>query len=385
MKLAFILAYKNLVGSGLRTWLNVSVLSFAFVLIIFYNGMIDGWNEQARRDGIAWEYGGGQLLNGQYDPYDPFTLQDGHGVLPAGENEGLIPVLMRQASLYPEGRMLSVTLKGIDPSQTTLELPTHLLSEHSANLPVIIGKRMAEAANLEAGDEVLIRWRDKDGTYDAGNVTVVDVFDTNVPAVDNGQMWISIHELWQMTGLENHATLYIAETPGNSIDVKGWEFRSQKDLLKDLSDIIEMKKVSGSIMYLLLLAIALLAIFDTQVLSIFRRQREIGTYIALGMTRLRVVWLFTIEGSMYSLLATAVGCVYGIPIFIYLATAGIGMPTASQNSGVIMAARIFPVYGAGLIFGTMVLVVVSATIVSFLPARKIATMNPVDALKGKMQ
>ncbi|MEQ9049250.1 MAG: ABC transporter permease, partial [Marinoscillum sp.] len=255
MKLAFILAYKNLVGSGLRTWLNVSVLSFAFVLIIFYNGMIDGWNEQARRDGIAWEYGGGQLLNGQYDPYDPFTLQDGHGVLPAGENEGLIPVLMRQASIYPEGRMLSVTLKGIDPSQTTLELPTHLLSEHSANLPVIIGKRMAEAANLEAGDEVLIRWRDKDGTYDAGNVTVVDVFDTNVPAVDNGQMWISIHELWQMTGLENHATLYIAETPGNSIDVKGWEFRSQKDLLKDLSDIIEMKKVSGSIMYLLLLAI----------------------------------------------------------------------------------------------------------------------------------
>ena len=33
-------------------------------------------------------------------------------------------------------------------------------------------------------------------------------------------------------------------------------------------------------MYGLLLNIALLAIFDTQVLSIFRRQKEIGTYIA---------------------------------------------------------------------------------------------------------
>ena len=40
------LAFKNLLGAGLRTWLNVLALSFAFVLIIFYNGMIDGWNRQ---------------------------------------------------------------------------------------------------------------------------------------------------------------------------------------------------------------------------------------------------------------------------------------------------------------------------------------------------
>ncbi len=49
MKLAFQLAYRNLIGAGLRTWLNVIVLSFAYVMIIFYNGILDGWNEQARR------------------------------------------------------------------------------------------------------------------------------------------------------------------------------------------------------------------------------------------------------------------------------------------------------------------------------------------------
>ena len=75
MKIAFQLAYKNLVGAGLRTWLNVSVLSFAFVVIIFYNGLIDGWNLQARNDGIAWEYGNGHLLNEAYDPYDPLSIQ----------------------------------------------------------------------------------------------------------------------------------------------------------------------------------------------------------------------------------------------------------------------------------------------------------------------
>ncbi|MDY0344399.1 MAG: hypothetical protein RBR28_12555, partial [Lentimicrobium sp.] len=82
MKLAFQLAYKNLMGAGLRTWLNVIVLSFAFVLIIFFNGLIDGWNQQASIDGIEWEYGHGQLRHEDYDPMDPFTLQDAHGILP---------------------------------------------------------------------------------------------------------------------------------------------------------------------------------------------------------------------------------------------------------------------------------------------------------------
>ena len=146
-----------------------------------------------------------------------------------------------------------------------------------------------------------------------------------------------------------------------------------------------MKKISGSIMYLLLLAIALLAIFDTQVLSVFRRQKEIGTYISLGMTRAQVVGLFTVEGSMYSIFAMILGSIVGIPLFAYLAKIGIGMPAASRDMGVPLAERIFPVFGIQLIVGTILLVVIASTIVSFLPARKIAKMNPVLALKGKLQ
>ena len=144
-----------------------------------------------------------------------------------------------------------------------------------------------------------------------------------------------------------------------------------------------MDAIGAMVMYGLLLAIALLAIFDTQVLSIFRRQREIGTYIALGMTRMRVVGIFTIEGSMYSILASIVGMILGWPLFVYFANHGIGM--GSMESGMAMAEKIYPVYGFGLIISTTVLVITSATIVSFLPAKKISKMDPVDALKGKLQ
>jgi len=385
MKLAFQLAIKNLFGAGLRTWLTVGVLSFAFVIIIFYNGMLDGWNQEAKQDTKDWEIGNGQLQNEKFDAFDPFSLQDAYGILPAAKEKNLVPILIRQASIYPQRRMISIILKGIDENQNVLQLPTQLFKQSKAEIPALIGKRMAASAQLKVGDQVLLRWRDKNGSFDATNITIVGIFDCNVPSVDNGQIWIPINKLWQMTGLNNEATLFIAANNYKHENISGWNFKDPKFLMKDLDDIIAMKKVSGSIMYLLLLTIALLAIFDTQVLSVFRRQKEIGTYIALGMTRMQVVGIFTAEGSMNSLLATLVGCIYGIPLFIYMAKTGFAMPVASDSVGIAIASKIFPVYGAGLIIGTVALIVISSTIVSFLPSRKIAKMDPVDALKGKVQ
>jgi len=384
MKLAFQLAYKNLIGAGLRTWLNAGILSFAFVMILFFNGLIDGWNLQAKRDGIKWEYGNGQLLMEEYDPYDPFTLQDGHAIIPASISKEVTPILLIQGSIYPNGRMLSVTLKGIDVNQSIIEIPTDALKNSNIEMPAVIGKRMANAAKLKVGDQVLLRWRDQHGTYDALNITIVDIFDTDVGTVDNGQIWMPIETLWQMTGLKNEATILIAHTD-KSYSEDGWVYKSKKELLSVLSDIIETKKASSSIVYLLLLMIALLAIFDTQVLSIFRRQKEIGTYIALGMTRWQVVGLFTVEGSMYSFFAMIVGCVYGIPLLLYVAYTGFGVPAATGDMGITIAERIYPVYSFTLIMGTLLLVIISATVVSFLPARNISKMNPVLAIKGKVQ
>ena len=43
----FKLALRNILGAGLRTWLNVFVLSLAFVSIIWMQGLIDGMNNEA--------------------------------------------------------------------------------------------------------------------------------------------------------------------------------------------------------------------------------------------------------------------------------------------------------------------------------------------------
>ena len=43
------LAFRNILGAGMRTWLNVLALSFAFVTIIFLQGLYDGMNDQSEQ------------------------------------------------------------------------------------------------------------------------------------------------------------------------------------------------------------------------------------------------------------------------------------------------------------------------------------------------
>ena len=387
--LALKLAFKNLMGAGLRTWLNVAVLSFAFVIIIFYNGMIDGWNRQSRRDTQDWETGKGQFWTPGYDRYDPLTFLDAHALISADiqtevNKKNLTPVLVAQATAFPQGRMQGVILKGVDPDQNILKLPASKLGSSDTLDYAIIGRRMSESTKLGVGDKLLIRWRDKNGTFDAREIQIASIFKCDVPAIDKGQIYLPLKTLQKMMGMENEATLLVAGDGFILHDLKNWEYKNTDFLLADMDKIINAKKTSGSIIEGLLLIIALIAIFDTQVLSIFRRQKEIGTYIALGMTRSQVVGIFTVEGGAHSILATLLGAVYGIPLFYLLGTVGISMKSA-QMTDIPIAESIYPYYSLGLIFVTILLVVLSATIVSYLPARKISKMKPTDALKGKLQ
>jgi ABC-type lipoprotein release transport system permease subunit len=332
--------------------------------------------------------GVGQFWHPEYDRYDAFTIQDAHApmsqeILTEVKKKTLVPVLITQATAFPQGRMQAVILKGVDPEQTVLKLPTSKLTPSDDYDYAIIGKRMAESARLKVGDKLFIRWRDKNGTFDAREIKIASIFNCDVPVVDKGQIYVRLEVLQKMTGMENEATMLVA---GNGIemkDLKNWDFKDSRFLLADIDKIIQAKKAGGSIIEGLLLIIALIAIFDTQVLSIFRRQKEIGTYIALGMTRSQVVGIFTIEGSAHSILATILGAAYGIPLLFLLGETGISMK-AAQGTDLPVRAQIIPYYSISLIVITIILVVISATIVSYLPARKIAGMKPTDALKGKI-
>lgn len=189
----------------------------------------------------------------------------------------------------------------------------------------------------------------------------------------------------------NEATILITAKGAKSPETDfvgtfpGWTFKDHYFLLADIREMIKMKSFGGYLMFIILMSLAMLAIFDTQVLSIFRRQKEIGTHIALGMTQRQVITLFTVEGAMHSILAAILAAIYGIPLLSYQAAVGWSMPAGTDDFGLTIAEKIYPSYSLALILGSTLVVLITTTIVSYIPARRIAKMNPTDAIRGKIQ
>ena len=386
----FKLAMKNILGAGFRTWLNIFILSLSYFAIIALQGFYVGWQDDATREMKNWDIVGGQYWHETYDPYDPYTLEDSHAPIPE-ELESIISkgeaisLLFTPATIYPEGRIRNIILKGIDQNQTLIDLPTKYLTDSINEINCIIGSGFADNLNIKGGDYINLRWRDKNGTFDALDIEVAHVFTTTVLTVEKNQIWISLPILQEMLGLPNEATIITIKDEMYDKEFSGWQYKDLDFLLLDLTNMIQMKTVGSSIMYAILLFLAMIAIFDTQILAIFRRRKEIGTMMAMGMTRPKIIQLFTLEGALHAVLAIFMGAIYGIPLLRHFEKVGMQLGADAKELGLSgLSDALYPVYGWKLVVGTIILVLITTTIVSFLPTRKIAKLKPTDALRGKM-
>ena len=313
----FKIALKNLLGARLRTFLNVLVTAFSFFLILFMSAMYDGMLEHAKQVTMDTEIAGGAYWHPEYDPLDPMTFEDAHSALPRDvqllvDQKKAFPVLVSQASIYPGGRIMPAIMKGIPPGQNIVNMPTDALSGHDdIAIPVLIGKGMASDTKLNVGDSFTIRWLDTDRTYDADEGIVVHIMDTENFKLDMSHIWIPLKKAQTMLAMEGEATYVTYEKGLPPVQDKGdWIPRDINYLVQDMEAIIAADKPGAQVMYIILLALAAMGIFNAQVLSVFRRGREIGTLMAIGMTRPRVVGLFTLEGGLNAVLAAVATLIF---------------------------------------------------------------------------
>ena len=382
---------KNLLGARLRTFLNVLVTAFSFFLILFMSAMYDGMLQHTKQVTMDTEIAGGAYWHPKYDPMNPMTFEDAHSVPPVAvqtlvDEKKAFPVLVSQASIYPGGRIMPTIMKGIPPDQNIVNMPTDaLLGHENIAIPVLIGKGMASESKLEVGDAFTIRWLDADLTYDANEGTVVHIMDTENFKLDMGHIWIPLKKAQSMLAMEGEATYVTYEKGVPLAQGNGdWIPRDINYLVQDMEAIIEADKSGAQIMYLILLALAAMGIFNAQVLSIFRRGKEIGTLMALGMTRSRVVGLFTLEGGLNAVLAAGATLIFFGPVLWYFGKYGIPLPIDYTEMGMLVAKRLIPVYTIGLVISTTILVSIIVIIVSYIPSRRIAKMKPTNALRGKV-
>ncbi|OGG99540.1 MAG: hypothetical protein A2600_08660 [Candidatus Lambdaproteobacteria bacterium RIFOXYD1_FULL_56_27] len=384
----FQLALKNLWAGRLRTWLNLLVLSLTLGTMIFIQALMEGTLEQMLKARMAEEVGGGQLWFGPYDPLDPLSLEKANGPLPpevalAVDRGEATVVLALFGTAYPQGRMTSVVLKGINPNQSVLALSFAPLAQAppSVALPVMVGERMAKQLSLAVGDRFTLLWRAQAGAFDALEVQLVGLFSTQVPSMDQGQLWFRLEDLQRMNGTAGQASLVVfRHHPPASQGV--WTAKSPETLMQDSIEMMATKSAGNRLFYLLLLMLSLLAVFDSQALAVFRRRKEVGTLMALGFSNQKILALFLAEGMGLGLLASLLTLAWGWPLAGYLVREGLDFGVSGDSYGMALSSRFYPAFSAQMVLESFGIVNLLVSLVSFLPLRKITGLSPADAIRG---
>src|SRR6185369_16117416 len=123
--------------------------------------------------------------------------------------------------------------------------------------------------------------------------------------------------------------------------------------------------------------VAVLGIFNTLTISLLERTKEIGLMITLGGRNRDMRKLFIFEAVLLSFAGAVIGIICAI---IFGQLINLGMNLVSQHRGVTERFQLFanPWW---LILGLVTFMLLVGLIVVFIPARRAARINPIDALR----
>jgi putative ABC transport system permease protein len=131
-----------------------------------------------------------------------------------------------------------------------------------------------------------------------------------------------------------------------------------------------------SLMALVVVVIAGMAVFTTMVKSVSERTREIGTLRSIGFTRRQIVTLFAVEAGLLTVIASALGLLVTLVVTHGLTAAGL-----TYNAGVMAEPiRLGIAYVPATYLSTAAYLAVLAGIAGLLPARRAARRPIPDAL-----
>jgi putative ABC transport system permease protein len=382
------IARKNFYRQGMRAFLNVLVTALSIISLIFMLSLLNGFQAQATRNLVATDVGGGHYRAPGFDILSPtewedHTLKASAPLLQLSDNDKA-EVLVQQGQLYPNRRLYPVQIRGVSMEQSLLSLPLDNLKKYDEQIddviPGVVGVKMARKAHLKKGDILTLKWRDRSGAVDARDILIVDVGDMVNPRVDDGVVWVRLDHLRSMTDRQGEVSWVAVRDYMGPLD--NFEFKTIEYLMADLLALLRQDRTNSKILWSILMTLVCTSVFNTQILNIFKRQKEIGTLMALGMDSKRIVRIFTLEGALAGIWALVVAVLLGLPFFIWFQGIGFDVSHLSEASFPIRE-TIYPDYQPLEIFYSLVIVFILVVVAAWLPVKKITSLDPTLALRGR--
>lgn len=183
---------------------------------------------------------------------------------------------------------------------------------------------------------------------------------------DVSSISVAVKENVSTDTVTNSLRLLLRERRGIEGDeTENFHIRDMKDLIETLSSTTKMLTLLLGAVAGISLVVGGIGIMNIMLVSVTERTREIGIRLAIGALEREVLLQFLVESVVLSSLGGVVGIIFGVLIALGV-TMAFDIPFV-LNQNIMIIAFVFSTM-IGIVFG-------------YFPAKKAATMNPIDALR----
>jgi putative ABC transport system permease protein len=170
------------------------------------------------------------------------------------------------------------------------------------------------------------------------------------------------------------------KTQARLIEVLGPEFEVSRwdEIAPFIRDVLEnIDRVFGFVTIVFLMVI-MLGIVNSMFMNVLERVREIGTMMALGIRRGKILSMFVLEGAILGALGAFVGLAIGF-VFVSIASQiGIRIPAPGSTIKFVLHPFLTPSF----VLESFLFTTLGAAIVSLWPAYRASRLRPVEALSA---
>lgn len=196
---------------------------------------------------------------------------------------------------------------------------------------VLIAQGLSEVLKVAVGDDLVIYGQGYHGQIAAAKLPVVGIVKLPFQEMDSSLVYLPLKEAQAVFSTGNRLTSAVVmvdgighlETVTGQVRKALWDettVMTWDEMLPDLVQNIKLDNASGITMIVILYIVIAFGVFGTVMMMTSERAKEFGILISVGMKRIRLVLVTTLETIFISLLGVASGCLVGIPILYYLHT-----------------------------------------------------------------
>jgi len=406
--LSFRLAWRNIWRQKRRTWLTALAMIFSNILLVFMISLQFGSYDMMINNTLSMFSGQVQVQREGY--------QEGQKIRQDVANIRRLATSIRQefpqakvaaranafVLLSSEDRSFGTQVVGVEPDHETgvSTIPGLLANGRYLDDPeaaeIVIGSAMARNLKVMTGDELTFLGSGRDGSFAAGVVTIVGIFESGSQDLDrsiaeiplgyfqaafamgeNGHLIaISLDDIGDVPAILGPLTAAVSGQ--ENLVVLDWQA-----LTPGLKQAIQADMTSAWFMYGVLIILVAFSVLNTQLMSVLERTREFGVIMSLGIKPRRLAVLVLLETALMALLGLLIGVLLGGLVAAWFSHVGFAYPGMDEmaekfNMPAVMHPSLDPL---SLLLGPSV-VFVFCLLAAVYPALKLYGLRPVEAMRA---